>query len=571
VVTADFNNDGHLDLATANPAAGTVSVLLGDGRGGFGAAIDSRGSGFNHASLAVADFDNDGNLDLAVVSAYYDRDPYGYWPEGSLSVLLGNGDGTFQAPTYPRYLGVPVSAAAGDFNNDGNSDLVVTEDNLDSYGFVEVLLGNGQGGFTRAPWALIPHPQTAVTVADLNRDGNLDAVTAATPLSGSSGFALLGNGDGTFRDRFSEFGVFGNDDRGLAVGDFTGDGIPDWVTAGRTVNVWRGLGDGTYAYPPIPQSANGNVHTGVVVADFNGGGKLDAVTADADTGTVSLLLGNGDGTLWYAGAFAAGASPTAVVVGDFNEDGRPDAATANAGPNTVSVLLNDGVWPATTPQLRIGDVTLTEGNTGTVEAVFTVTRSGGLDQLVTVQYATADVGATAGIDYHAAAGTLTFAPGETSKTIAVLVNGDRIPEHDEVFFVNLSEPTNAVLARDRGWGIIRDDEPRIRISDVTKAEGRRGTTTLFTFTVTLLAAYDQPVTVSYRTADGTATASDGDYVAQTGTLAFAPGETTQTITIEVKGDSKREANEYFYLDLFDDSGTSLFTKSRGRGTILNDD
>jgi hypothetical protein len=106
---------------------------------------------------------------------------------------------------------------------------------------------------------------------------------------------------------------------------------------------------------------------------------------------------------------------------------------------------------------------------------------------------------------------------------------------------------------------------------VSKAEGRKNQTTLFTFTVTLSAAYDQPVTVSFRTADGTATTSDGDYVAKAGTLTFAPGETTKTITITVNGDSKKEATEYFYLDLYDNSSNSLFTKSRGTGTILNDD
>ena len=102
-------------------------------------------------------------------------------------------------------------------------------------------------------------------------------------------------------------------------------------------------------------------------------------------------------------------------------------------------------------------------------------------------------------------------------------------------------------------------------------EGKKGQTTLFTFTVTLSAAYDQAVTMSYRTVNGTATTSDSDYVAKTGTLTFAPGETTKTITIEVKGDSKKEANETFYLDLFDNSSNSLFTKNRGIGTILNDD
>jgi hypothetical protein len=106
---------------------------------------------------------------------------------------------------------------------------------------------------------------------------------------------------------------------------------------------------------------------------------------------------------------------------------------------------------------------------------------------------------------------------------------------------------------------------------LTRIEGNARQTTLFTFTVTLSAPYDQAVTMSFRTVDGTATTSDGDYIAKTGTLTFAPGETTKTITIEVKGDNKREANETFYLDLFANSSNSLFAKNRGIGTILNDD
>src|SRR5262249_17539729 len=160
---------------------------------------------------------------------------------------------------------------------------------------------------------------------------------------------------------------------------------------------------------------------------------------------------------------------------------------------------------------------------------------------------------------------------ETSKTITVLITGDRLAEPNETFVVNLSSPINATTADGQGVGTIADDEPRISISDVTKAEGKKNQKTQFTFTVTLSAAYDQAVTMSYRTVDGTARTSDYDYVARTGTLTFAPGETTKTITIEVKGDSKEEANETFYLDLFDNSGNSLFTKKRGLGTILNDD
>ena len=120
-------------------------------------------------------------------------------------------------------------------------------------------------------------------------------------------------------------------------------------------------------------------------------------------------------------------------------------------------------------------------------------------------------------------------------------------------------------------GTTVDDEPRISIGDVSRAEGKKGQTTVFTFTVSLSSAYDQPVSVSFRTVNGTATTSNVDYVNKTGTLTFAPGETTKTITIEVKGDSKREGDEYFYLDLFGNSGNSVLGNGRGTGWILNDD
>src|SRR5262249_35300422 len=161
--------------------------------------------------------------------------------------------------------------------------------------------------------------------------------------------------------------------------------------------------------------------------------------------------------------------------------------------------------------------------------------------------------------------------GETSKTINVLVNGDRLAESNESFFVNLSGATYATIVQGQATCTIIDDEPRISISDVTKYEGKKGQTTHFTFTVTLSAAYNQPLTMSFRPVDGTAKTSDNDYVARTGTLTFALGETTKTITIVVNGDSKKEANETFDLDLFGLSSNALFTKSRGTGTILNDD
>lgn len=164
--------------------------------------------------------------------------------------------------------------------------------------------------------------------------------------------------------------------------------------------------------------------------------------------------------------------------------------------------------------------------------------------------------------------TLTFAPGETSKTITVLVNGDRLPETNEYFLVNLSSPSNALIVDAVGIGNIRDDEPRISINDVTKVEGNSGMT-LFVFIVRLSTAYDVPVSVNFATADGTAKTGE-DYTAAWGTLTFAPGETTKTITITVKGDKKKEASETVFVDL-SAAANALITRSRGTGTILNDD
>jgi hypothetical protein len=231
----------------------------------------------------------------------------------------------------------------------------------------------------------------------------------------------------------------------------------------------------------------------------------------------------------------------------------------------VGIILDDE------PRVSIGGATVTEGNTGTTAMMFTVTLSAAYDQPVTVTYATSDGSATtAGGDYQAKSGTLTFVPGETSKPITVLVNGDRLGEYDEYFVVNLTGATSALLDNNTSYGTILDDEPRIRINSVSIAEGNSGTK-LMTFTATLSAAYDQPVTVHYATQDDSATVADNDYVATSGTLTFAPGETSKTFTVVIKGDKKREANESFRVILSGASSNAVIDNAYGWGTILDDD
>src|SRR5262249_49417561 len=263
---------------------------------------------------------------------------------------------------------------------------------------------------------------------------------------------------------------------------------------------------------------------------------------------------------------------TVMVIGDRVSEATETYYVNLGSPANAAIVDGQGVGTILDdePRVSINDVTMKEGNSGLTAFPFTVSLSVASPFPVPADTPPPNGPATAGSDYQAASGTLTIPAGQTSGTITVWVNGDRLAEPNKTFLVNLSNLNFGAIADGQGVGTIVDDEPRISISDVTKREGKKNTTS-FVFTVTLSAAYDQPVTMSYRTADGTATTSDNDYVAQTGTLTFLPGETSKTITITVNGDSKKEADETFYLDLFGLSSNALFTKYHGLGTILNDD
>jgi hypothetical protein len=236
-----------------------------------------------------------------------------------------------------------------------------------------------------------------------------------------------------------------------------------------------------------------------------------------------------------------------------------------------SACFNAG-GPPPTPTLSINNVSANEGNSGTTPFTFTVTLSAASASTVTVNFATADGTATAGSDYTATSGTLTFNPGVTTQTITVNVIGDTNVEPNETFLVNLSAPTNATIAVGQGTGTIINDDvaatPTLSINNVSANEGNSGTTP-FTFTVTLSAASASTVTVTFATADGTATAGS-DYTATSGTLTFAPGVTTQTITVSVIGDTNPEPNETFLVNLSGATNATIAV-AQGIGTIVNDD
>ena len=211
-----------------------------------------------------------------------------------------------------------------------------------------------------------------------------------------------------------------------------------------------------------------------------------------------------------------------------------------------------------------------EGDSGTTNFVFDVTLSAAYPLTVTVDYATADNTATlADNDYTANSGTLTFPAGATSETVTVQVVGDTIFEGSEAFRVNLSNPVNASIGDGVAVGTILNDDVRIFINNVSSVEGNSGTTN-FVFDVTLSAAYPLTVTVDYATADNTATLADNDYTANSGTLTFPAGATSETVTVQVVGDTIFEGSEAFRVNLSNPVNASI-GDGVAVGTILNDD
>ena len=288
--------------------------------------------GATDTALAKGDFDGDGRIDLITANQQY--------PDSSqannATVLLSNGDGTFQnAGSFS--LGITAQAlAVGDFNGDGRLDLLASTAGTDD---IRLLLGNGAGGF--APAATITGPGgTSLAVGDFNSDGNLDFAVADTTTDRVA--VYLGDGQGNFVNS-TMINVTGVPS-GVAAGDFNGDGKPDLVVSQREtgqVAVLLGKGDGTFQ---DPQSFDaGSSPVAIVAADFNGDGRLDVAVANSDlAGRVTVLFGNGQGTLTIFGSYAAGNQPGAIVTADFNADGKVDLAAANAYSNDVTVLMNKG-------------------------------------------------------------------------------------------------------------------------------------------------------------------------------------------------------------------------------------
>jgi hypothetical protein len=378
--TADFNGDGIPDLAVLNSLPNSIAVFLGKGDGTFtpGDTIFQIGTtpciSQNEASncaLTVGDFNHDGNADLVATSGY----------DNKVFVLLGDGLGHFSPANGIAVGNFPEAVKIGDFNGDGLQDLAVAnaKDNT-----ISILLGNGDGTFTEASGSPIPVGAFPffVAVADF---GNGRADIAVSNANDNTVTILLGNGDGTFTEAGgSPISNFKYNPGPIISADFNGDGHVDLAVSNFTpsdpssplgnVRVLLGNNDGTFADAPGSPITVGVDPFALAAADYNQDGKTDLAVdnygqiTQFPTQTLSILLGNGNGTFAPLGTpIQLGDSPNDLVTADWNGDGATDFAIPELADNNVTILLNAFTQTETA---NLANVTIAGTGTHYVDAVY---------------------------------------------------------------------------------------------------------------------------------------------------------------------------------------------------------
>ena len=521
VAVADLSGDGKLDVVVVSSIPPTVAVLLGNGDGTFQPAViydaaSSQEQAYG-SSIAIADVNGDGKADL-IVTTWFGCFPSGCTGNGSVDVLLGNGDGTFQpAVDYDSGGFDADSVAVADLNGDGKLDLVVGNfcgGSGTCSAAVTVLLGNGDGTFQSAvPYGSVVGGVLSVAIADLSGDGKLDVLAAYYgPCCGPTGTTgvLTGKGDGTFQPGASYAGVGGGS---VTVGDVNGDGKPDLLVTypcedtsfcnNSTVGVMLGNGDGTFQ-PQVAYNSGGYQAASVAIADIDGDGKPDLLVANGcgyfnsisspcASGTVAVLRGNGDGTFQPAIIYGSGGFyALSIAPADLNGGGRLDALVTNAcadtscGQGSVGVLLHN----------------TTKSGSPTTAALMSSLNPSGYGQPVTF---TATVSSASGTPN----GTVVLYDGSIAIGSGTLTNG-----RTSILISSLSAGSDSLTAAYQGSATFASSVSSVLIQTVSPATTSAGLTSSpnparasqsVTFTATVTSQYGGAATGSVTLLSGSQT------------------------------------------------------------------